>query len=174
MTPIFQIPMTQDAVHSTKGLSMEIDRNDELNLFVFLNNINQTAIDRIRKKPSVDIAVMSSEYIKFILLKIGSNICGITMFRSEHEYLQQIADDCLYLNIIDKPKSRSAARIKVKMQQGFAKQINELLVEDDNCLYNLGAILSRKYEDAAEFVGTHPFDEIFDVSQYHFNSIKED
>jgi hypothetical protein len=173
MTPIIQIPMTQDSVHSTKGLSMEIDRNDELNLFVFLNNINQTAIDKIRKKPPVDIAVISSEYIKFLLLKIGSNICGITMFRSEHEYLQQIENDCLCLNIVDRPAKRIVARIKVKMQQGFAKQINELLVEDDNCLYNLGAILSRKYKDAAEFIGTHPFDEIFDVAQYHFNSIKE-
>lgn len=173
MTPIFQIPMTHDSAQSTKGLSMEIDRNDELNLFVFLNNINQAAINKICKKSSVDIAVISSEYIKYILLKCGSNICGITMFRSEHEYLQQIENDCFCLNIVDRPTKRIVARIKVKMQQGFAKQINELLVEDDHCLYNLGAILSRKYKDAAEFVGTHPFDEIFDVAQYHFNSIKE-
>ena len=35
---------------------------------------------------------------------------------------------------IDGPTKRIVAQFKVKMHQEFAKQINELLVEDDECL----------------------------------------
>lgn len=173
MTPIFQIPMTHDSVQCTKGLSMEIDKNNELNLFVFLNNINQAVINKIRKKSSVDIAVLSFKYIKYILLKIGSNICGITVFRSEHGCLQQIANDCLYLNIVHGPTKRIVAQFKVKMHQEFAKQINELLVEDDECLEDFNAMLSMQYVEGGKFIATHPFDEILDAAQYHFSSTKE-
>lgn len=174
MSFTFTTMMEKNSNKTTKNLLMNINEKNELHLFFLCDQVDKHDIEEMLENISFRFSVKDLTYHKYILFMFSDEWGGITMLQSEPGCLQQIKDDSFFLNIVDEPKNSIVARFQIPMEKGFAKQINQLLEDDDNSLSNWYGFLGlTESEEFREFISL-PLTEMFKHAQYHFEPKKED
>ena len=174
MAIAFTPMMERDSDKTAKKMLMCINEKDELHLFFVCEHVDKRDVEKMLENVSFRFSVKDLTYHKYILFMFSDKWGGITMLQSEPGCLQQIKDDSFFLNIVDEPKNSIVARFQIPMEKGFAKQINQLLEDDDNSLSNWYGFLGlTESEEFREFISL-PLTEMFKHAQYHFEPKKED